>query len=82
MIEEKNDNYCKEEGCNGELNINDPKGLRIDCSPGLIIAHPCGSCGRLHWKEDGSPVFNKPRNRAFLEGNKVIYRNKNNQIVT
>ena len=36
-------------------------------------AHPCKSCGRLHWPE-GEAVVNDRGNPAFLQGKRLVIK--------
>lgn len=53
--------------------------LRIGCRSAMN-AYPCKNCGRLHWS-DGSQVVDRSNNRAFLEGGKLIHKDKEGNIV-
>ena len=71
---------CEEKNCEGEIDETNEFPLRIGCFD-TGIAMPCSDCGRLHWKIDGSPVFNRPGDKVFLEKGKTVHRDKNNQLV-
>ena len=72
---------CKEKGCKGEINKNNSVPLWVGCQRApALTAYPCEECGRLHDK-NGSLVFNNAGNKAFLEFNEVIFRDKNNEII-
>ena len=47
---------CTEEGCVGGVL---EEATCCDLVGATDIACPCSSCGRLHWKADGKPVFNE-----------------------
>jgi len=68
---------CRNEGCTGKVDMRKSVSLMIGCG-GLCggsysHAYPCDTCGRLHWK-DGSPVFNRAGQKAFLINNIVILK--------
>ena len=71
---------CKEEGCDGKIDQTNEYSLQIGCSD-IAPALPCSNCGRFHWKADGSLVFSRSDKKAFLENNRVIYRDRNSQLV-
>jgi len=70
---------CKEPDCGGQVDESNPVGLRVGCVVSKP-AYPCEICGRLHWV-DGSPVFNRPGDRAFLHGNTVVHKDKKDRII-
>lgn len=72
---------CKEKGCEGEINKNNPDAFPVGRHRASIITvYPCEECGRLH-DRNGSLVFDNAGNRPFLEYNEIILRDKNDKIV-
>jgi hypothetical protein len=71
---------CKEESCDGEIDMDVKIGLQVSCFS-HSLAHPCGKCGRVHWPS-GELVFNRPGNKVFLENDEIVHRDDNNQLVT
>jgi len=65
---------CTEPNCTGDIN-------ELTCAD-LVgakdIAHPCRTCGRMHWSTDGKPAFDKHQHAMFMdeEGRVVDRRGK------
>lgn len=70
---------CKEEGCAGVIDTSVEVLLMVGCSS-YQGAHPCNTCGRIHWPS-GDPVFNRQSHKAFLVDGWVVHRDVNNQPV-
>jgi hypothetical protein len=66
--------------CSGSIKKENPIALRTGCS-GSACAYPCNSCGRLHW-EDGTAVFNRPGNKAYLQNGEIIHKDNEGNVIT
>ncbi len=65
--------HCVEKDCNGTVNTKTIVTVKTGCLS-YSTCHPCSICGRLHWK-DGTGVFNRPGDRAFLdEHDRIIHK--------
>jgi len=61
---------CTEKDCSGSVATATLVNVRTGCSS-YSTAHPCDTCGRLHWP-DGNGVFNRQGDRAFLENGRLV----------
>lgn len=58
---------CKEKGCGGIIDLNQPVSLMTGCSS-YSTAYPCNKCGRLHWYgKNPRGVYNRRHEKAFSE---------------
>jgi len=60
---------CKE--CGGV--VSNAIFVKTGCGPPSSPAYVCEKCGRLHW-EDGSPVFNRAGNPAFIKDGGLVIK--------
>ncbi len=62
---------CVEEGCGGEIDLDNSVLLKTSCGPPSEPAFLCKKCGRLHWG-NGEGANNRGGAKAFIiDGNFV-----------
>jgi len=66
---------CTENSCTGEIDLEQNVQVRTGCMSSTIV-HPCGVCGRLHWKE-GSGVQNRAGHKAFFKNGYLVNVDEN-----
>lgn len=57
---------CRIKGCSGTIDTTKRVPLKTGCA-GASCAHPCDTCGRLHWSGDGGLVFNRSGHAIFKD---------------
>ncbi len=68
---------CKEKGCHGTINVDKKVPVKVGPGPCGInrkIANPCPECGRLYLEETGEPVYAEGEERAFFDGDCIVYK--------
>jgi hypothetical protein len=66
---------CAKKDCEGTI-IGLPVSLMFicyKCDSKYKEAFPCGTCGRLHWR-DGSLVYNKNGDEVSLVNGKIVLK--------